>query len=85
MISEKVCHKSIEAELRVEVAKMEGKLAATESTLKEKLALIKTLETQLSSTDEDLSIAVPKLESKLSKMESKLHTTEAQRQREHYY
>ena len=43
LILEKFCHKNIEAELRIKVAKMEGKLAATESTLKEKQALIKTL------------------------------------------
>ena len=46
---------------------MEGKLAAMASTLKEKQALVKTLEMQLLSADKDLSIAMRKLESKLSK------------------
>ena len=50
-----------------ELQEMEGKLAATASTLKEKQALVKTLEKQLSSADKDLSIAMQKLESKLSK------------------
>ena len=50
-----------------ELQEMEGKLAATASTLKEKQALVKTLETQLLSADKDLSIAMQKLESKLSK------------------
>ena len=45
-----------------ELQEMEGKLAAMASTLKEKQALVKTLETQLLSADKDLSIAMRKLE-----------------------
>jgi hypothetical protein len=54
-VAEKARHDSIETEMRVEIAKLEGKLAATESTLKEKRGLVEDLESRLMNVDEKTS------------------------------
>lgn len=63
LVTEQARHESLEAELRVEIAKLEGKLAATESTLKQKRSVIEDLEIKLMSADEMSSSTGTKLQS----------------------
>jgi len=55
LVSEKARHESLESELRVEIAKFDGKLSASESTLSEKRSLIENLEVKLLSASENSS------------------------------
>jgi hypothetical protein len=64
-VSEQSRHEALESELRVEMAKLEGKLSATESTLKEKRGLIEDLEQKLTHADDAVSTVGSKLHAEL--------------------
>lgn len=78
LISERARHESLESELRVEIAKFEGKLSATESTLKEKRLIIDNLEARLLNADELSSSAGGKLQATIASLKRELEScTEA--------
>eukprot|EP00547_Thalassionema_nitzschioides_P005771 CAMPEP_0194218736 /NCGR_PEP_ID=MMETSP0156-20130528/24481_1 /TAXON_ID=33649 /ORGANISM="Thalassionema nitzschioides, Strain L26-B" /LENGTH=1350 /DNA_ID=CAMNT_0038948201 /DNA_START=8 /DNA_END=4060 /DNA_ORIENTATION=+ len=52
LIAEKSRHESLESELRGEIAKLDGKLSATESTLREKRSTVESLELRLASASQ---------------------------------
>lgn len=64
-VSEQSRHEALESELKVEMAKLEGKLSATESNLKEKRVLIEDLEQKLTQADDVVSAAGSKLHSEI--------------------
>ena len=74
LISERARHESLESELRVEIAKFEGKLSATESTLKEKRLLIDDLEARLQNADELSLSAGGKLQANIASLKRELES-----------
>ena len=74
LISERARHESLESELRVEIAKFEGKLSATESTLKEKRQIIDNLEARLLNADELSSSAGGKLQATIASLKRELES-----------
>jgi chromosome segregation ATPase len=75
LVSEQARHESLISELRVEVAKYQGKLSATESTLKEKRLLIEDLESKLHSAEEQSTSAGGRLHASLSFLKRELDTS----------
>jgi chromosome segregation ATPase len=69
---EQARHESIESEHRVSMAKLEGKLSATEATLKEKRMIIEDLEVKLMNADAEWSNAGTKLQSVITSLRREL-------------
>jgi chromosome segregation ATPase len=83
LISEQARHESLESERRVEIAKFEGKLSATESTLKEKRVIIEDLEARLLNADEQSSSAGSKLHAVIASLRRDLNTSKDTLVQEH--
>ena len=67
-------HESTEEDLRVQLAKLEGRLSATESTLLEKKIMVEDLEQRLSAATEESSTSISKYESQMVSLKAELES-----------
>jgi chromosome segregation ATPase len=74
LISEQARHESTEEDLRVQLAKLEGRLSATETTLVEKKLMVDDLEQRLSKATEEKSTVGSKYETKIVSLQAELES-----------
>ena len=74
LVSEQARHESTEEDLRVQLAKLEGRLSATETTLVEKKFMVDDLEQRLSTATEEKSTVGSKYENKVVSLQAELES-----------
>ena len=78
ILTERTRHESREAEMRVDMAKMEGRLRAGETTLRQKRDLVEELEEKLQRASEKSSLAVKEAQKERDELRKQLEVAQQQ-------